>query len=269
MPTTDDTYLNSCNSENGPLVTVIIAVFNGEKYIAEAINSITNQTYADIELIVIDGDSKDSTVDILRAHSEHIAYWVSEPDSGIYDAWNKGLAVANGEWIAFLGCDDLYYPTAIKDYVEYIALHKNEDLDFVSSRIELVSSDLQPIKVVGEKWSWEFFRKNMIVAHPGSLHNRKYFSKYGIFDPTYRMAGDYELLLRAHEGLAAGFLDNITVMMRVGGASTDLAVFKENYRAKTVSGERNKFICYFEEKRKWWSIAKYRIFKYCFKERNQ
>lgn len=261
MTTNDDPPQISYYSVNEPLVTVIIAVFNGEKYIADAINSVANQTYTNIELIVIDGGSKDSTIDILRTHAEHIVYWVSEPDSGIYDAWNKGLAVANGEWIAFLGSDDLYYPTAIKDYVEYIALHKSEDLDFVSSRIELVSSDLQPTKVVGERWTWDIFRKNMSVAHPGALHSRKFFSKYGVFDSRYRMAGDYEVLLRAREGLAAGFLDKITVMMRVGGASTDLAVFKENYRAKTESGGRNRLICYFEEKRKWWSIAKRHIFK--------
>jgi len=262
MSTNDDTCLHSRNSANEPLVTVILAVFNGEKYVADAISSVANQTYPNIELIVIDGSSQDSTVDILRAHAEHIAYWVSEPDSGIYDAWNKGLAVANGEWIAFLGCDDLYYPTAIKDYVEYIALHKNEDLDFVSSRIELVSSDLQPIKVVGERWTWEVFRKNMSVAHPGALHSRKFFTKYGMFDSRYRMAGDYEVLLRAREGLAAGFLNTVTVMMRVGGASTDLAVFKENYQAKTVSGGRNRLVCYIEELIKWWSIAKHHIFKF-------
>ncbi len=262
-----DTTLSS--RLNGPLVTVVIAVFNGEKYINDAITSITNQTYKNIELIVIDGGSKDSTSDILRTHDEYIDYWLSEPDLGIYDAWNKGLSVAKGEWVAFLGCDDLYHPAAIKDYVECIALHKDEELDFVSSRIELVNSDLQPIKIVGEKWSWGIFRKNMNVAHPGALHNRKFFSKYGMFDSRYRMAGDYELLLRAREELVAGFLDKVTVMMRIGGASTDLKVFRENYHAKTVSGGRNKFICYLEEKRKWWSIAKHRIFKSCSQERNQ
>lgn len=269
MTTNDDTHINSHCCVDESLVTVIIAVFNGDKYIADAINSVANQTYTNVELIVIDGGSKDSTVDILRTHTEHISYWVSEPDSGIYDAWNKGLAVANGEWIAFLGCDDVYTPTAIEDYVEYIELHKGEALDFISSRIQLVRSDLQPIKVVGERWTWEVFRKNMNVAHPGALHSRKLFSKYGMFDSRYRMAGDYELLLRARERLTAGFLDTVTVMMRIGGASTDLSVFKENYHAKTVSGGRNKFICYLEEMHKWWSIAKYRIFRSCNQEHNQ
>ena len=89
-----------------PLISVITVTYNAENYIAKCIKSVYNQTYPNIELIIIDGGSTDSTIKILQENDEHIAYWKSEPDEGIYDAMNKGTKRANGEWLFFLGADD-------------------------------------------------------------------------------------------------------------------------------------------------------------------
>jgi glycosyltransferase involved in cell wall biosynthesis len=90
-----------------PLITIITVVFNGDKHLEQTVISVINQTYNNVEYIIIDGGSTDSTIDILHKYEEVIDYWVSEPDKGIYDAMNKALTIAKGDWILFLGSDDI------------------------------------------------------------------------------------------------------------------------------------------------------------------
>lgn len=242
-----------------PLVSVITSVFNSGHCLEKTIRSVISQPYANIEYIVIDGGSKDETLGILQAYTDQIDYWVSEPDRGIYDAWNKALSIATGEWIAFLGSGDIYLDDAVGEYVRHIQ-DADCKLEFVSSRIEVIDPSTDKTQIFGKAWYWKEFGKSMTVAHPGAFHSRRLFQNYGIFDESYHIAGDYELLLRARDGLRAGFLDTVTVQMLGNGASTSLGVFSENFRAKSVSGGRNRLICFFEERIKWWSIAKHRIF---------
>src|ERR1700732_3837604 len=91
-----------------PPVSIITAVFNGQDSIASCIQSVLRQNYPNIEHIIVDGGSTDGTVEVLRHYGGQIATWISEPDAGVYDAWNKGLKLASGHWIAFLGADDIY-----------------------------------------------------------------------------------------------------------------------------------------------------------------
>src|ERR1700748_1400497 len=111
------------NRIDQPLVTVITAVFNGQPHIAGCLESVLEQDYPNIEHIVMDGCSIDGTVDVLRRYDDQIAYWKSERDSGVYDAWNKGLAEARGEWICFLGSDDEFLPGAVSTYMALAAKH--------------------------------------------------------------------------------------------------------------------------------------------------
>ncbi len=220
-----------------PLVSIITSSFNAVNTIEQTINSVINQSYPNIEYIIIDGGSTDGTVDVLKKYNAKIKYWISEPDRGIYNAWNKALKVAVGDWIAFLGADDIYYPDAIGEYVKYInSAPGNDQLDFISSKIEIVDQQLNLLNLAGEKWSWPKFSYYMTTNHGGMFHNRKLFEKYGHFDESYRSAGDYALLLKAGRNLKAGFLDAITIKMREGGISSGgRFLFDEALKAKLTS----------------------------------
>ncbi|MVM34081.1 glycosyltransferase [Spirosoma sp. HMF4905] len=224
-----------------PLVSIIIAVYNGGDYLEGAIKSILVQEYKNYEIIIIDGGSSDNTLEIIDLYKQDIFYTISEPDNGIYSAWNKGLKVASGDWIAFLGSDDILYPHAFQSYINYITDHPNKELlEFISSRINLVNNNLEIIDTVGKAWDWPLFKRNMITWHVGCFHSKNLFAKYGLFDEDYKVSGDYELLLRPKELLQTGYLPVTTVMMRDGGVSTRL-LFKaidETYRAKV----KNKII---------------------------
>lgn len=237
-------YFQSGLQRKMPRITVITAVYNGERFLEQAIRSVLDQSFKDFEYIVIDGGSTDGTLDIIKRYEDRIERWISEPDSGIYDAWNKGVALARGEWIAFLGSDDAYYVNALKEYVGFIDGHTEENLDFISSCVDLVDTDMKKIEVLCEPWIWRKFRKRMKIAHVGSMHNRSLYERYGLYDTTYHITGDYEFLLRLGKGLKAGYLNASTAMMRTNGVSHDiLATFREAKRAKCTTSKRNNVLC--------------------------
>lgn len=229
------------SSEPGrPLVTLITSTYNAAGYLPAAVISIREQTYDNLEWIVVDGRSKDGTVDILRQNEDVIDYWISEPDRGIYDAWNKGLQSAHGDWILFLGADDQLLPDAIESMVE-VANESPVRLDLISGKVQLHSGTVQR-RTIGSPWAWGRFRKYMCVAHVGAMHNAAFFKRYGPFDSTFRIAGDYELLLRAGPGLKAGFVNKVLVRMEMGGISNqDTAVFRETFRARLKHGATTRF----------------------------
>lgn len=242
-----------------PLITVITVVFNAGETLEKAILSVINQSYCNVEFIVIDGGSTDDSLDIIKKYQHAIDYWVSESDAGIYDAWNKGVRLASGDWIAFLGADDAYTDGAIEAYASFISNCLDTKLEYVSSRVNLVNHTTK-LRVVGTPWRWKIFRKYMNVAHVGSLHRWTLFEKYGLFDDSYRISGDYEFLLRAGSTLRADFLDYITVDMLVGGVSdANILVFSETTRAKKTTGRRGILMCQIE---KYYAIFKWKLRSY-------
>lgn len=235
--------LNAFDDDFLPKVTVVTAVYNGEQYLEQTIKSVLQQTYNNIEYIIIDGDSTDNTLSCIQKYNDRIAYWLSEPDTGIYDAWNKAVSLANGDWIAFVGADDILLPQAVQLYINHIKQMNNPLLEFVSAKVQLVNSSLKPLEIKGAPWSWQRFRKFMDVGHVGALHKASLFKKHGLFDISFRIAADYEFLLRPREKLIASYLDEVTVLMRVGGSSqSNIKVFKEAYNAKVHTGGRNSSI---------------------------
>lgn len=218
-----------------PKITIIVATYNAEKHLSECIESILTQSYKAYELFLIDGNSTDDTVNIIQTYSDKISYFISEPDSGIYDAWNKALLKAKGDWIVFIGADDVLHFDAFEVVIRHIINHPmQKKLEFVSSKIELVNEELSLIRIVGEPWVWSQFKRKMITWHVGAFHSKYLFKKYGIFDSTYKISGDYELLLRAKDKLITSFVDKTIVKMRLGGIS-DVRLHqasKETYHAK-------------------------------------
>ena len=236
-----------------PLVTIITVVFNGAATIRNTIQSVINQDYENIEYIIIDAGSTDGTLDIIREYDDVIDYWVSEPDHGIYDAWNKGVSLAAGEWVAFLGADDTYLDGAIAAYISLISTLGNVQIDYISSRANLVLNS-KVLRIIGHKWNWQSFQKWMNVAHVGSLHHKSLFEKYGLYDLSYKVCGDYELLMRPQSKLQAAYLDLITVNMSIGGASDNFSAYFETERAKVLTGGRHPWLSKFERRfaiKKW------------------
>lgn len=228
------------------LISIITASFNSEKTIEATIQSVLNQSFKDFQYIVVDGNSLDNTINIIESFKNNFKEkgigfkYISENDKGIYDAWNKGVRLADGEWIGFLGSDDRLYEDALFNYAKLIK--ENNDLEYISSKIITVKNGKKLAQLTGQ-WNWNTFKKHMCVSHVGSLHSREYFDKYGLYDTSYKIAGDYELLLRAGPNLKYAFLDDFTAEMEMGGVSNNMVVrtLKETKRAKIDTGKTNTF----------------------------
>lgn len=218
---------------DAPVISLVTVCFNAAATIAATLESVAQQKTDEIEYIVIDGASRDATPAIVQRFEHVVDQFVSEPDKGIYDAWNKGLGRAKGNYVAFIGADDVLLPGALKAYVDYVRQHP--DVDYVSARARYGR------RIIGTPFEWRKFSRYMNVAHVGSLHARRLFDAFGAFDTSYRIVGDYEFLLRAGPSLRAGFIDRVTVDMGVEGVSSGRAgaVFAETMRAKVERGARS------------------------------
>jgi len=246
--------------KNKSFFTIITVCFNSEKTINETIQSVLNQSYTNFEYILVDGKSTDKTVEIIKSFEnqfieKEISYkWISEKDTGIYNAFNKGVEQSKGDWISFLGSDDVYLKNSIEIYNNKISNFKDE-VDFVYSNITLNNK-----KVVSKKWKWKQFRKKMTIVHVGGFHNKNYFKKHGFFNESYKIAGDYELLLRAKQELKTHKVDEVTVIMGDGGISNSQIknVYLETTRAKIETGKVGSLLSKFDY---FIWIQKYRIKK--------
>lgn len=232
------------SDKNNPIFSIIVAVFNGAETIQHCIDSITNQSYSNYELIIIDGGSLDGTVELLEKNQDHITYWVTEPDSGIYNAWNKGLRQAKGEWVCFLGADDYLWESRTLEKISESLVKISSDIRIVYSRIMLLNNDGQAMYPIGESWLdvKERFKSVMCIPHPGVMHRHILFHDNGFFDESFRISGDYELLLRELKTHDAVFLpDIIATGMRLGGISStpqnSLRALQETRRAQKLHGQ--------------------------------
>ena len=246
-------------------LTVITASYNSEASIENTLNSMLSQSIADFEYLVIDGNSKDKTVEIIKSFEpkfkeKGVHYkWISEPDQGIYDAWNKGLKMATGNWISFLGSDDYYLDFALENYNQELNKIENKGLDIIYSEVKVVNRS-KTLKVIQGTWSWPIFKRYMNIAHVGAFHNVNYFKKHGLFDISYKITGDYELLLRAGSELKTLKLNAITAIMEADGVSNSniSKVLKETFRAKHETVSINIVICISDYV---WATMKYSLKK--------
>jgi glycosyltransferase involved in cell wall biosynthesis len=227
-----------------PVISVIIAVFNGAKTLQQCIDSVARQTYKNVELIIIDGGSNDGTVGMLEARRGDIAYWISEPDKGIYNAWNKGVRQANGEWICFIGADDFFWDEQVLEKIAAQLTGVPVGVNVAYGKIMLLNEQDEALYSIGDPWNEvkDRFRQVMCIPHPGLMHRRKLFAEHGDFDESFRIAGDYELLMRELPRKSGFFLPGIVaVAMRHGGISSDpknvLVALNEVRRAQKKHGQ--------------------------------
>jgi glycosyltransferase involved in cell wall biosynthesis len=231
------------NSAKHPMISIIVATYNVAMTLQQCISSIVGQTYENIELIIIDGGSTDGTVELLEINNHLISYWISESDKGVYSAWNKGLLQAKGEWICFIGADDFILDAqVIERMVTQLAIISS-DINVVYGQIMLLNDHGKNIYAIGEPWSKvkERFKEVMSIPHPGLLHRRSLFEQKGNFDESFRIGGDYELLLRELKTADAVFIpDIITIGMRHGGLSSSplnaIETLLEARRAQKMHG---------------------------------
>lgn len=216
------------------LISIIIATWNASKTIERCIDSIVPQLTDEVELIIIDGGSTDNTNEIISTYDK-VTYTISEKDRGIYDAWNKGIRVATGKWVAFVGADDILLPNSLKQYFEIISNTFNIDsYDYICAQNEYIDKKGKLIKTIGDEPKWAVFRKRMNVAHVASLHNKSnLFESIGFFDiERYHICADYELLLRKKDRLKSLFIQNHIAQMEVGGMSFSINAIIETFRIR-------------------------------------
>jgi glycosyltransferase len=203
-------------------ITIITVVFNRVDSIAQAVASLQAQTHPDIEHVVIDGASTDGTLDILRACLDEGAVLVSEPDKGIYDALNKGLARATGEVIGLMHSDDLFAdPNVLADVAKAIA---DPAVDAVYGNLEYVAKS-DTSRVIRCWRSGEFDPKKLgwgwMPPHPTLFLRRGVIERWGGFDTEFRIAADYDAILRyfSKGKIRAAYIPRVLVKMRLGGES--------------------------------------------------
>lgn len=216
-----------------PLITVVTVVYNGAAFLEETIQSVINQTYPNVEYIVIDGGSTDGTLDIIRKYEQAIDYWVSEKDAGIYDAMNKGVSLANGGWIYFLGADDkifskntfgtVFRSIADNIMIVYGNVSYNDGSEFDS--------------VVNYKM---FFVNKL--HHQATFYNVKIFKSFR-YDLSYPVVSDYELNLRSY----IKALKNVKIDCMIAQCG-DFGISKTNF-------ELNNYLDYFRIRRKYTHIS--------------
>jgi glycosyltransferase involved in cell wall biosynthesis len=177
-----------------PLVTVITVVLNGAKHLEETIRSVLEQGYENLEYLILDGGSTDGTLEIIHRYENQLDYWVSEPDAGIYDAMNKGLALARGELIALLNSDDFYEPEAIQKIIT--AFTSDPDAGIYSGHTRILQEDLGLDYI---STAHEDHWKGMGFSHSAMFVSRKVYEQIGTYNCRFALAADYDFLLRALE----------------------------------------------------------------------
>ncbi len=202
-------------------ISIITICYNSEKTIKDTIESVLSQTYPDVEYIIIDGRSKDGTLDIVKKYSSQIAEIISEPDKGIYDAMNKGIKKATGEIIGIINSDDFY---CNKDIIATVVNQfKKTGVDACYGNIQYIDRDNIEKKVrfwrAGE-YRKEKLRSGWIMPHPAFFVKRSVYEKYGLFNLDFKIAADYELMLRfLLRHITLSYIDETLVSMREGGTS--------------------------------------------------
>lgn len=204
-------------------ISIVTVVYNCVNTIEGCIKSVLDQDYDDVEYIIVDGASKDGTVDVINKYKDQIAHFVSEKDKGIYDAMNKGVKMATGDIVGILNADDFFYSNDTLSKIA-AAFKNDEQLDATIADIVFVNEDNTKIlrHYNARKWRPSKFAWGFMPPHPSFFCKRHLFDKLGLYKTDYKIAADYELLIRFLyvNKINFRYLPIVTTRMRMGGVST-------------------------------------------------
>jgi len=210
-----------------PTITIVTVVLNNENHLQKTLNSIYKQTYKNYELIVIDGGSTDGTVNIIKKNRSKIDYWISEKDKGIYDAFNKGLKLATGDYIGFVNSDDLLLPNALRILKKYIIKYPKKD--FIFGAVKKHWGTLYGYKPWKIYFSWGFYSSHST----GFFIKLKSAKKVGFYNLKYKFSADYDYFFRMIvkkklKGISTTKKEVFGIFRR-GGYSSKIS-FKDHFR---------------------------------------
>ena len=214
------------SKNNSPFFSVIIATKNISNEFHKTLKSILSQKFKSYEIILIDSSDNEKSKKIINEYSSKVDRILDKGDNGIYDAWNQGLSVSKGKWIVFLGSGDILTENSFGTIHEKI---KHKDLDLFLTNINLVSKDSCKF-IKPQIFNFNTLSKFIQPPHPGVFHNKNVFINYGKFNDSYKIAGDYEFLLRIVEKTNYEILDIISVEMLAGGVSQSFRVVREGFK---------------------------------------
>lgn len=219
-----------------PTLSILVATWNCVAQLELFLHSLLQQSWCDWELLLLDNASTDGT-DLLVEHfrnrleAPQRLIWSSEPDLGIYDAWNRGLRLAQGRYLSFIGADDSFVNAAS---LERLAVLTATDSDLITARNAYYAADGRFLRHWGAGWTWRRMRQSMNIAHPGLLVRRELFDQVGPYDTSYRICGDYDWFLRLPPDLrTVHSSDPILKVVQAGVSHTRIAqVYAETFQAQ-------------------------------------
>jgi len=217
-----------------PRLSILVATWNCAPLLQQFLESLAVQSWTDWDLLLLDNASTDGTAELVAAFQQQIpqrVVWSSEPDTGIYDAWNRGLQLARGTYLCFIGADDTFVDSGS---LERIAALTASGADLITARNAYYAPDGRLLRHWGFGWQWKRMRQSMNIAHPGMLVRRALFERFGPFDASFRICGDYEWLLRLPPDLRAiHSSDPILKVVQAGVSHTRIGrVYAETFRAQ-------------------------------------
>lgn len=220
-----------------PRISILVATWNCAPQLEQFLESLFVQTWNDWQLLILDNQSNDGTAEIVETFLERLPHgrqrvvWSSQPDSGIYDAWNRGVQLATGMYFSFIGADDAFLAP---DSLALIAALTATGADLITARNAYCAPDGRFLRHWGFGWQWKRMRQSMNIAHPGMLVHRDLFGRVGCFDPGFRICGDYEWFLRLPPNLRSiHTTDPVLRIVQAGVSHTRIGqVYAETFKAQ-------------------------------------
>ena len=223
-------------------ISLITVCYNSAETIEKTIISVASQTYENIEYIIIDGNSKDNTIELVKKHDAVITKWISEPDKGLYDAMNKGIALATGDVVGILNSDDTFCTSTVLE--ELAAFHTTHVIDASVGNIVQHKEEGKIVRLYSSKyWSPEKLKIGFMPPHPSIFFKKELFDKFGNYDLGFKIGADYELITRffLKNKITWKYSGITTTAMLVGGLSSSGSssyqlITKEIQKALTMNG---------------------------------